>query len=158
MKLLRVAFLVLLAALLPLRGALAGVRCGGPAAQSAAAATAAAGPEGHAHSHHGGHAGQGDHHGDLHGGHHGAAHGEAAEAPGAGAATAPPDGGPGDDGVSGHAGCGKLCAAFCSLTPLPAAAPALPGAPPALALDFPRLSAVVPPFQSGAPERPPRTV
>ena len=153
MKLLRVAFLVLLAALLPLRGALAGALCGGPAAQSAAAAAAAAGPEGHAHGHHGSHAGQGDPHGAHHGDEHGAAQGEAA-----GAATASHAGGPGDDGVSGHAGCGKLCAAFCSLTPLPAAAPALPGAPLALAPDFPHLSAAVPPFQSGAPERPPRTV
>jgi hypothetical protein len=138
MKTLRAAFLVLLALLLPLRGAVAGaLDC--PQGGAPGVATAA-------HADHTMHA-------ELHNGPHamhalnsqdGATHHDHADVQ----AAAEP----------GHGtGC-HLCASACSLTPMPLGAmPAL--APSALlgSLRYPPLAAPAPIFESDTQDRPPRT-
>lgn len=134
-KALRICLLVLLAALLPVRGAMAAAMlcpsagAGGEARPAIAEAAvhdhagAGVAPQQHAHG------------GGEHGA--GAAHGHA--------------GAPDQDQCN-------LCSAFCSMTPLPAAA-ARVSPPPALrSAAYPGVSAPAPSFLSGGQERPPRGI
>ena len=50
-----------------------------------------------------------------------------------------------------------LCAAFCTLTPLPSVAPTVSEALPLAALRYPALAVPAPSFLSSGPERPPRS-
>ena len=137
MKTLRMGLLVVLALLLPLRGAMAAAMLCPMAAGGAPAS---------AHAHHGAvadaapidHAAM--HHGD------GAAPHEAA--PPAPAAAAEPHAAP--------ATC-NLCCDFCTATPLVASVQDVPNAPEQSALSFPDLSTPAPSFFSDGPERPPRS-
>ena len=58
---------------------------------------------------------------------------------------------------AGHAGGCSLCAAFCSMTPMPSATPAFDTPALVRALAFPVLEAPSPTFESDGPERPPRS-
>ncbi len=139
MKLSRLWLVVLLSVLLPLRGALAvampcapagGVGHGVPLAETGLAGHHAS------HGHAGGHdhgAQAGEHALHEHGGGHGHGHGEDTDSPKC-----------------------NLCAASCSVPPLPSTSAGL-REPTALAsVSFPRLSAPATTFQSDGPERPPR--
>jgi hypothetical protein len=143
MKPLRI-WLLLLAVLLPVRGALAAaVLC--PAAAAGTQATRAmseqsAGHEamGHALSHE-----QSPEHSHEHSaGHHHAA-------------DAPHEGNPGHDHAASE-GC-NTCAAYCSLTPLVSELPRLAEPLGSAAVKFSDLRAPPPSFVSGGQERPPRT-
>ena len=130
MRLVRIGLLVLLAALLPLRGAMA----------AAMLCPMAAGPQGH----------------DLTL-HHGAADHHAHEMAGCDGHA---DGDPGSpqhhrDG-EGHNKC-SLCASCCSAVPLAGRLPSLPE-PFDAAPSFPALSAPAPTFLAGGQERPPRSI
>lgn len=116
MKLARIWLLLLLAVLLPLRGAVA------------AAMPCAAGSSGM----HGAQAGH---------------HGMASHVAGQGQAH--------DHGAADMC---NMCSAFCSLTPLPSHAPALPEPEALPAVKFPDLSTPAPSFLSDGQERPPRTL
>jgi hypothetical protein len=56
-----------------------------------------------------------------------------------------------------HDGGCNLCASFCSMTPMPSSAPTIEPALLAATLSFPALQAPSPSFQSGGPDRPPRS-
>lgn len=137
MKLLRLALLLLLAVLLPVRsGMAAAMLCptvGVGVARTAAEAPMALDDDGNAasHAHHDAHHAAHDHH---------AMASEAGSDPGA--ADLPQK-------------C-TLCAAFCSMTPMPATG--APGLPPHDAADSPVPAPDAPPphFATGGPERPPR--
>jgi hypothetical protein len=137
-KHLRLWLIVLLVALLPIRGAMAAAMlCAktGPAGQATELRVASS-----KHAHHGDH--HGDHQGDRHTaaqaphGHHGDAH----------------------PGSAGHDNKCTMCSAFCSATPLPSAVPLLPEPAAAGTTKFADLHAPAPTFQSGGPERPPRSI
>lgn len=51
-----------------------------------------------------------------------------------------------------------MCSAFCSATPLLSASPDLPALPPTGTATYPPLDAPVPTFQSDGQERPPRSI
>ena len=127
-KTLRVVFLVLLALLLPIRGAVAGAMLCPEGSSSAMSAQA---PE---HVDH-----DGTHH-DMGAAHHhehaGSAH---------------------HDEQAGHANACNICATFCSMTPMLSAMPTLVQAMVASTVTFPELSAAAPTFQSDGQERPPRS-
>lgn len=128
MSVARVLLLVLLAAVLPVRGAMAAALLCPPAAGATGEAHASHGPRD------GGHdlAVTGSHlHNDHAAGHH-------------------------RDGDTGHDRC-NLCAACCSVPPLASAWPDL-ASPHAAAAAFPELSAPTLPFVSDGPERPPRSI
>jgi hypothetical protein len=122
--------LLLLALLLPLRGAVAAAMLcpvGSPASQ----------PNVHA-------AQQLGHPGDEHRHAQGSGHVHA-------------DSGPQDAHDHGGADKCHLCSAFCSLTPLMSSAPRLPEPAVLAGVSFPDLSAPAPSFVSDGQERPPRT-
>lgn len=131
-KQLRFWLLVVLVALLPVRGAMAAAMLcapGATGAQSALRVTAPDHGEHHGHHHEGG--------AEWHGQHHG--HDE------------------GHDGASHDNKC-TMCSAFCSATPLLSALPTLPGPVTAAASHFPALDAPAPTFLSDGQERPPRSI
>ena len=135
-KTFRLWLLILLAVVLPIRGAAAAaVLCppmgsGGPQPLAvvehhpAAAAQRAAGPHDHQQLQH--HHGPGGHH-DQH-------------------------------GSSGTPDAGKLCAAFCSATPLLSGLPTVAVPLQLSTVTFPALTAPRPSFVSGGQDRPPRTI
>jgi len=133
-RVLRIWLLVLLAALLPVRGAVAAAMPCPPAGTGHVQATAGHG------SHHAGHA---DHTNPMHAD--------------AGQAQKPAYGHGHEPGASHGQKC-NFCAGFCSLTPMPAACAAAAGAPDAASAAFPELVAKAPSFLSGGQERPPRTI
>lgn len=124
-------FLVLLALLLPIRGAVAGAMLCPEGSHSAAQM------EGFEH------AGQRMHEGPIAAHHHDHADPTPHHEP---------------PGSSGHSsGCG-ICATFCSMTPILSAMPAVEPATLAAAVTFPALSAPTPTFQSDGQDRPPRSL
>jgi hypothetical protein len=127
-KVLRIWLLVLLAVLLPVRGGMAAAMACVPAAAAAAPS------EVEVTDHH-------EHHD------HAAAH---------------HDHGAGDPEVTAAAGHGhgecNLCSAFCSVTPLPSAAPTVAAPLDLAAAAFPSVGAPAPNFLSSGPERPPRSI
>lgn len=135
MKSLRLFILVLMAVLLPVRGAVAAAMvCPGGAVPPAASAATGQG-------HHDMHADTGEHAMDP-SSHHVADEGVAGS----------------DDAPCGeHTGTCPFCASGCSVTPLTSAPPSIASPLPIAAVTFPALSAPVPAFQSDGPERPPRT-
>jgi len=136
-KLLRIWLLVVLAVLLPVRGAMAATMSCGPA---------------HAGSH-----GEsaGEHHRAA-SGHEGVAHEHGVQAHGH-APHGHDGGGPSDHDHASQDQC-TMCSASCSTPPLPSAVAGLdePLAP--TSASFPDLHAPVPTFQSDGQERPPRTL
>lgn len=124
-------FLVLLALLLPIRGAVAGAMLcpeGGPSSAQM---------EGFEH------AGHRMHEGPIAAHHHDAA-------------DPTPD--HERSGSSGHSsGCG-ICATFCSMTPILSAMPTVEPSTLAAALTFPAFAAPTPTFQSDGQDRPPRSL
>ena len=140
MKVLRLWLLVVLAVLLPLRGAMAAAMLCPPAGSAAPVQWVGLGQglgQGQAgghEAHHGHDQAEGQpamHH------HEGAAHDEGSPAP-------------------DHGQC-NLCSAFCSLTPLPSAMPGVPPPLEASTASFPAWSAPAPSFVSDGQERPPRS-
>jgi hypothetical protein len=129
--------LLLLAVLLPLRGAMAAAMLcppGGPQPMQAlehamAGAHADAAAAGH------------EHHGPHHGPHHAAA----------------PDTADGEEASGGEDRC-DLCAAFCSAVPLLRSFRSTVPAQPAAAVAFPALAVPAPSFVSDGQERPPRSI
>jgi len=135
-RVLRIWLLVLLAALLPVRGAVAAAMLCPPAGAGTSHVQAAGSHGGH-HAQHAGqahamHADAGPAHGHEHGHDHGhgASHGQQC----------------------------NFCAGFCSLTPMPAACATLAGAAQPASAAFPELAAKAPSFLRGGQERPPRTI
>ena len=127
-KTFRTAFLILLALLLPIRGAVAGAMLcpqgHGPAIVAQA-------------SKHAGHYMHGDTGAAHHHEHQGAAdHGEQA----------------------GQANACNICVAFCSMTPMLSTMPTLVPAMLAFTLSFPELAAAPPRFQPDGLDRPPRSI
>lgn len=117
----RVLFVIFLALLIPVRGAVAGAMLcptGGTAAHHATAEDDMADMH-RAHAHHG-----------------------QSETP------APH--------ATHDTGC-NLCATFCSMTPMPSTAPTIEPSMLSATLSFPALHAPAPSFQSGGPDRPPRS-
>lgn len=141
-KLLRVWLLVLLAVLLPVRGAMAAaIGCapaGAPVSSQAVVAGAGAGHHAHAHD--------GAAHGHADAGHAHAGHG-----------TAEGHAGVHDDGKSHLDKC-NLCSASCSATPLVREVAGVPELNDAGSATFPSLFAPAPTFLSDGQERPPRSI
>lgn len=127
---LRIVLLVLLAVLLPIRGAMAAAMLCPPALDAASAHA-----HGDARSVHGAEAAH-DHAQHSHHHEHAASSAQAN----------------GDDGAC------NLCAAFCAATPLPSSAPTLTAPSDDMNASFPELHAAVPSFISSGPERPPRSI
>lgn len=126
-KLLRIWLLVLLAVLLPVRGAMAAAMLCLPATGGAAGEMRLMEHDGASHHDHASHeAARHDH-----GGHH-------------------------DQSKFSQDDC-NLCAAFCSVTPLASATPAVASLDPPTTT-FPDLLAPAPSFLSGGQERPPRSI
>lgn len=143
MKSLRALVLIVLAVLLPVRGAFAGaMACANAGGSRAVAVAHEAMPHDHAASH-GGHAAV-MHHGESH-------HGENHD--GAGTADGDHDGQP--PTVHAAATC-QFCASGCCMASLVASVPALGPAPLTAVASFPPLLVPAPAFESGGPERPPR--
>lgn len=133
MRTVRALFVIFLALLIPIRGAVAGAMlC--PAGGALAAASS---HMQHPAAHDGATA---LHHDD--GAHHDHAHHEQAQ--------------PSPTHTSHDTGC-NLCASFCSMTPMPSAAPTIEPSTLSTTLSFPSLQAPAPSFQSGGPDRPPRS-
>jgi hypothetical protein len=134
----RIWLLVLLAVLLPIRGAVAAAMLcpSGTAGAQTSVAMAGAGIDHHA-------AGAVDHAAHEHAGHqHAEHHSDAA-------------------GTAGHHdGFGKcnLCCDFCSMTPLLSTLPSIPTPPNLASVSFPALHAPAPNFLSDGQERPPRSI
>lgn len=132
MRTVRALFVIFLALLIPLRGAVAGAMLCPAGGAPATAASHAQHPATHD---------------DAAASHHGTAHHEHAHHD-----QARP--------VATHAshdgGC-NLCTAFCSMTPMPSAAPTIEPSTLSATLSFPPLQAPAPSFQSGGPDRPPRS-
>jgi len=126
-KTLRLALLLLLAVLLPVRGALAVAMACAPAADGGGHVAMVA-PEATAQM--------------------AGCHTMAAEP----AADAPAD----TTGQPHHGSC-HLCAALCSLTPMPADVPGVVASPQVADAAFARLHATAPHYESGGLERPPRS-
>ena len=134
MKQLRLWLIVLLVALLPIRGAMAAAMlCAKTGAGQATELRVAAAE----HAHHGDHGGH-DHHAAAK-----ASHGHHGDTP---------------QDAAGHDNKCTMCSAFCSATPLPSAVPQLPELATAGTTQFADLHAPAPIFQSGGPERPPRSI
>ena len=130
-KVLRIWLLLLLAVLLPVRGAVAAAMLCPMGTASHEAVVDAAAQDPHA-GHHGHDAGAGKHG-------HGHGHGHDQQ---------------------GHATPDKcnLCSAYCSLTPLASEPPSLPERLEPTAVKFPDVSSPAPTFLSGGQERPPRSI
>jgi hypothetical protein len=130
MKLLRLWLIVLLAALLPVRGAMAAAMLCPAMGTGMATELRSPGHEGHGH----------EHASEAHAHHHheGAADPDHAQA-------------------SGHDQC-NLCSAFCSITPLLSAMPSVPPPLEAATASYPDFSAPAPSFVSDGQERPPRSI
>jgi hypothetical protein len=143
-KTVRICLLLLLAVLLPVRGAVAAAMLCAPAGVGAPGEPRmGAQHPAHAMGHHAmGHQGDGA---DAHAAHPAVLHGDGLSSVG-------------DPDASGPQDRCTLCAAFCSLTPLVGSAPGLfvPQALPAAS--FSALSAPVPSFLSDGQERPPRSL
>lgn len=127
MKTLRVVFLVLLALLLPIRGAVAGAMLCPEGSSSTMSAQASK------------HVAQDTHH-DM---------GAAPQHVHTGSAH--------HDEQAGHASACNICATFCSMTPILSAMPTLVQAMVASKVTFPELSAAAPTFLSDGQDRPPRS-
>jgi hypothetical protein len=128
----RALFVIFLALLLPLRGAVAGAMlcpAGGASAVVSSHMQHAAAHDDATAVHHDG-------------AHHDHAHHEQAQ--------------PTSTSSSHDTGC-NLCIAFCSMTPMPSAAPTIEPSTLSTTLSFPALQAPAPSFQSGGPDRPPRS-
>lgn len=137
MKVIRIWLLVLLAALLPIRGAIAAAMLCPPAAVGSEMPMVDHGTGTDAQEHgHQGHA-QHDHTGGSHHGDHGGAH----------------DG----KAPTSHDKC-NLCSACCSATPLLSAMPSVPQPHDQTAESFPDFSVPAPSFLSDGQERPPRSI
>lgn len=141
-KTLRVVLLLLVAMLLPLRGAVAASMACGPAGGHAAVQSASM-HHGAAHASHGAH------------GHHGSADAAASHAGHPHAEHLLHDA-PGDDGQAAER-C-LLCAACGSAQPMPASVLAVPTPPPQIAAAFPAPSTPPLSFLSDGQERPPRSI
>jgi hypothetical protein len=136
----RVLLLMLLALLLPVRGAMAAAMLCPPGGHGHAVAQALAAQPVH---HHAGHEHAGQHAGqNLHQHHH-------PEAP-----ADTPDAHAGDT----HSSSCHVCASFCSMTPMPSDIPALPQPALVSSMSFPTWAAPEPLFLSDGQERPPRTI
>jgi hypothetical protein len=132
-KLLRIWLLVLLAVLLPIRGAMAAAMACPPAGSVPLQQLVGAHADGHAHGNHGdGHAQAGHAHG---GGDTAADHAHAA----------------GPDQCN-------MCSASCATPPVPSAAGGLASPLDLTSAPFPDLPAPAPTFLSDGQERPPRTI
>ncbi|MBL0726495.1 hypothetical protein [Piscinibacter sp. HJYY11] len=133
MKQLRFWLLVVLVALLPIRGAMAAAMVCGPAGVGSQIEQPLMSPD------HGGHH---DHHhergAEAHGTHHGHDQGQGGDASQDNKCT--------------------MCSAFCSATPLLSALPGLPAPLPTGGTHFPTLDAPAPTFLSDGQERPPRSI
>lgn len=127
MNLLRLWLLVLLAVLLPVRGAMAAAMACPPGGMPAPQASAQAADHGH-----GAHA-----------------HDEAAHAP--------HDGAPADHAAAPGPDLCSMCSASCSTPPVPSAAAGLGAPVECRAAAFPDLLVPAPTFESGGQDRPPRT-
>lgn len=135
MKQLRIVILVLLAVLLPIRGAVAAAMV---CPKGAASQTVTAAAE---HGHHDMHADHGLH------GHEAASHHGADE------------GAPSDDAAGAeHAGTCQFCVTGCCVTPLASAPLEIAGPLLTDSVTFPALCAPIAAFQSEGQERPPRTI
>jgi hypothetical protein len=148
-KTVRICLLLLLAVLLPVRGAVAAAMLCAPAGVGApgeprmGAQHPAHAMGHHAMGHHAmGHQGDGA---DAHAAHPAVLHGDGLSSGG-------------DPDASGPEDRCTLCAAFCSLTPLVGSAPGLFVTQALPAASFPALSAPVPSFLSDGQERPPRSL
>ena len=130
MKVLRLWLLVVLAVLLPIRGAMAAAMLCPPVGAAMPAELRASGHEAH-HGHEQA-GGQAMHH------HEAAAHHDESPAP-------------------DHDQC-NLCSAFCSLTPLPSAMPGVPPPLEVSAASVPDFAAPAPSFVCGGQERPPLSI
>lgn len=137
MKTLRIVLLLLLAVLLPLRGAVAAAMACGPAGGHGVAQTAAM------------------HHGAMHASHEAHDHDATADMAAAHAEHHSHDA-QGDDGNTSDR-C-LLCAACCSAQPMPASVPSVPTPLPAAAAAFPAPSTPALSFLSDGQERPPRSI
>lgn len=136
MKPWRIWLVLLLALLLPLRGAVAAAMlC--PAGAHGLAPLSTEAP---AASDHGAHPGAHDHHADV----------------GDDAASEPAPGTSADASHTAHGSSCGICAAFCSATPLLSTMPVLPQAHEVGSLRYPGWSAPLTPFLSDGQERPPR--
>lgn len=142
MKHLRLWLLVVLVALLPVRGAVAAAMLCAPAGAAGQAEWRVG--EHDPAAHHGHHEADGQ----AHAGHHGDSVGDH---------DGDHDGGEARHDA-GHDNKCTMCSAFCSATPLPSTVPGLPEPLSAGAAHFPDLDAPAPTFQSGGPERPPRSI
>ncbi|WP_374564695.1 hypothetical protein [Ideonella sp.] len=131
MKVIRIWLLVLLAALLPARGAIAAAMLCPPAAVGSDTMLMQHGHQDHAPHDHADSAQHGDH-----GGTHDHTHDS--------------------KGPAGHDKC-NLCSACCSATPLLSAMPSVPQPHGLAAASFPDVSAPAPSFLSDGQERPPRS-
>jgi len=139
-KTLRIVLLVLLAFLLPIRGAVAAAMLcpGGGDGRPAAVALEPGHHETHAaHGMHDDHAAAHHHHADD-------------DTPDAGAEAASSSG--------GHQPACQICASGCCVTPLAFAPPSVQGPRLSATVSFPALCAPVPAFQSDGQDRPPRTI
>jgi hypothetical protein len=151
-KQLRILVLVLLAVLLPVRGAMAvAMGCaGGPGTSTLSG--------GSAHAHHAEPAhGPPEHTAGPHAAGHPAHDGVSFDEPTGGSAAGAAHGSHGD-GHGEHAGTCQACASGCCVTPLASALPTLAGLPAAERVAYPALTAQAPVFHSGGPDRPPRTI
>lgn len=132
-KILRIWLLVLLAVLLPLRGAVAAAMLCSPSAASTSQAQTTV-------SHHEGH------------------HGDPTQAADATPASAEHVHAHNHDPGSNHAQKCNLCASFCSMTLIPTACTNLIGLPEPASARYPELAAKTPSFLLEGQERPPRTI
>ena len=151
MKTFRIIVLLLVAFLIPVRGAVAATMlCAGPNAEGQVAVEVPA-----HHAMHGDQAAPADHV-DHHGDHAAPADqtNHAAHADHTMAAGSDVD----HSGNGFHAGTCHLCATDCHAVPLVAAAPSMAGPSLTASVAFPAFKAPAPAFQSGGPERPPRTI
>lgn len=148
MKALRLFVLLLLAVLLPLRGAVAATMVCAEMGQSTGGVSAAG------KAHHGMH---GDH-AQLAGPAHGAAHAHGADHAGPGADAEMLDAAGQDGGTPSSSDTCHICASGCHAAPLAATAPVVLGPAMTAKVVFPTLCESVPDFQSDGQERPPRTI
>ncbi|MFZ2990300.1 hypothetical protein [Ideonella sp.] len=145
MSRLRVLVLLLLCALLPLRGVVAATMVCTESGPSSQTMTAPAQIHAHAHAH--------AHH-DMHGERAGPGPGSHPVQTGAGSADAV-------DADADEAAQGDrchFCASGCHAVPLITMLPSAPGAMPVATAAFPVLVVPAPVFQSGGQDRPPRTI
>lgn len=139
MKPLRFWLLLLLAVLLPLRGALAGAMLCPPAGSGVQTEVQFASQTSTPAEHVGAHLHSEHDHASAHAHHH------ASQSPDAGAS------------LTAHDRC-DVCSAYCAVTPLPSEPTTIALSQPLVDADFPDLYAPAPNFVSGGQERPPRSI